>query len=373
MNITVDRQELLRSLYITLGVVERKTTMPMLAKVLIEASGSQIRVTATDLEIGVKRTFTGTVEQPGSAVVDARKSYDVARELPADTVKLAGGDGADIEVHAGASEFKLVGADVKEFPSIPVGPPAGRDPKTVVTLAGADMLDVIDKTIFAAAEDDSRVQLSGVYAETPSSGRLRLVATDGHRMAVIERDVEGSGLQPGVILPRKGLAEVKRLLEGEKGAEVSLSVTGGLARLECGAVELSMRLVEGEFPDYQQIVKREGKRSFAVDHDLLLAALRRVAIVSDEVARGVRFQLTEGRLALAAQSSAHGEAHEALEVEYSGDEFSIGFNSRYLLQALSVMGSAGKVQVSMTDEVSACLVRSEEDSGYTYVLMPLRP
>ncbi len=370
MKARAERKELERSLYVAVGVVEKKTTLPVLAHALLEASEDSLRVTATDLEIAVKRTCQAEVAKPGAVTIDARKAFEIVREVESDTVELTL-EGGELKLTGGKSRFKLVTGDPKEFPSTPVGPPAGREPGTVVGMSAEQMLDVIDKTVFAAAEDDTRVQLTGALLELPSSGRLRMVATDGHRMAMVDRDVEGGKLARGVILPRKGLEEIRRVIDGEKGA-VTLSISPGIALVQVGPAELSMRLVEGEFPDYQQVVKKEGKRVFSADHAAFLGALRRVSILSSDLAKGVRFDLAGGRLRLSAQSPEHGEAHEEIDVRYDGEEFSIGFNSRYFLQALAVMSGAGRVEVAASDEVSACLVRSEDDPGYLYVLMPLR-
>lgn len=370
MKVRAGKKELERSLYVAVGVVEKKTTLPALAHALLEASGDSLRVTATDLEIGVKRTCEAQVDKPGVVAVDARKTFEIIREMDSDTVELAS-EGGELKLAGGKSRFRLVTGDAKEFPSTPVGPPAGKDPGTVVGMSTEQMLDVIEKTVFAAAEDDTRIQLTGALLELPSSGHLRVVATDGHRMAMVDRDVEGGKLARGVILPRKGLEEIRRVIDAEKGA-VTLSISAGIALVQVGPVELSMRLVEGEFPDYQQVVKKEGKRVFSAEHAEFLGALRRVSILSSEIAKGVRFDLTSGRLCLSAQSPEHGEAREEIDVHYDGEEFSIGFNSRYFLQALGVMSGAGRVEVAVSDEVSACLVRSEDDPGYLYVLMPLR-
>jgi len=174
MKARADKKELERSLYVAVGVVEKKTTLPVLAHALLEASEDSFRVTATDLEIGVKRTFRAEVTKPGAVTVDARKTFEIIREMDSDSIELAS-EGGELKLVAGKSRFKLVTGDPKEFPSTPVGPPAGREPATVVRMSTEQMLDVIDKTVFAAAEDDTRVQLTGALLELPSSGCLRMV------------------------------------------------------------------------------------------------------------------------------------------------------------------------------------------------------
>jgi DNA polymerase-3 subunit beta len=198
-----------------------------------------------------------------------------------------------------------------------------------------------------------------------------MVATDGHRLSLIEREVAGANLQPGVILPRKGLVEAKRLLEhGE--ADVTVSVSGNLARVEREGVELFMRLIEGEFPDYRQVIPKQTTKTLRVDRDALFGALRRVSILSSERSRGVKLHLQNGSLEVITTNPDLGEATEELEADYAGDEFSIGFNARYLLDVLSLVGVTGTIQIGLSDEVSPGLISIAEDEGYTYVVMPMR-
>lgn len=233
------------------------------------------------------------------------------------------------------------------------------------------LAEMIDKTIFAVSTDETRLSLGGVFIESIEKNHVRLVATDGHRLALVEREVPGVEIRPGVILPRKGLVEAKRLLEGGDGA-INFSIGGNLARVERAGVELFMRLIEGEFPDYRQVIPKESKRHVRVGSEDLLGALRRVSILSSERARGVKLRIDTGLLEVTTTNPDIGEAREELEADYAGDEFAIGFNARYLLDVLSLSGMAGTVEIGLTDEVSPGILRMQEDESYSYVVMPMR-
>ena len=198
-----------------------------------------------------------------------------------------------------------------------------------------------------------------------------MVATDGHRLSFVEREIKGVEIRPGVILPRKGLVEAKRLLEDTTG-DVTFSIAGNLARIERAGVELFMRLIEGEFPDYRQVIPKESRRRARVDREVLHSALRRVSILSSERSRGVKLRLQPGTLEVVTTNPDIGEAMEEIEVDYAGEEFSIGFNARYLLDVLSIGAAGGTVELGLTDEVSPGIVRLADDEGYSYVVMPMR-
>jgi DNA polymerase-3 subunit beta len=231
---------------------------------------------------------------------------------------------------------------------------------------------MIDRTIFSVSTDETRLTLSGVYVETTDKGALRMVATDGHRLAVIDRSIAHAKLTKGVILPRKGLAELRKLLEDPELAEVAMSVGDRNARFQAGGVSLFMRLVEGEFPDYKQVVPKESRMHVSLGRDDLLAALRRTALLASERSHGVKLALQSGSLSLSASNPEQGEASEDLEVSYQGQAVTVGFNARYLIDVLAVHAVGDTIELGLTDEVGPGVVRGSQDPSYTYVLMPMR-
>jgi DNA polymerase-3 subunit beta len=369
MEFTITREELLQGLYLTQGIVERRTTIPILANVLIEAAGEGISIAATDQEVGVRRRCEAKVKRKGALTTGARKLYEIARELPDAPLVIRLLDNNWIEVSSGKSRFKIVGLDPKEFPAMPgVGP--GSDAQGAA-IPSTLLREMIERTAFAVSMDETRLNLSGIFFERPEPGRLRLVATDGHRLSMVTRSVEGGSAGAGVIIPRKGVGEIAKILES--GDEpVSIQIQSGVAHLTRGQVELSMRLVEGDFPDYKQVVPQKSERRLLVDAEPLLSALRRVSIVSSERTRGVKMQIEPGRLEVSSMNPDLGEASEDLVVDYEGPTFGIGFNAKYVIDVLSVLGPSQHVEIGFNDEVSPGVLRCEGDADFLYVVMPMR-
>jgi DNA polymerase-3 subunit beta len=367
MEFTIGRSEFLAGLYLTQGIVERRTTIPILANVLIQTAADGIAIAATDQEIAIRRHCTATVKRKGMLTVGARKLYEMVREIPEGEVRVRQQDNNWIEIAAGKSRFRLVGLDPREFPTIPEPPPGTAG----IRIAGDRLTELIEYTIFAVSADETRVNLNGIYVERTTDGRLRMVATDGHRLAMITRAVEQVELAKAVTIPRKAVMELRKVLESGDDA-VELSVEGGVAHARRGRVQMSMRLVEGEFPDYTQVIPSKSERIAVVDGASLLAALRRVSVVSSERTRGVKLQLDRERLDLTTINPDIGEAAEEIEVEYDGDPVSVGFNARYLMDVLGVLPTDRRIEIGLNDEVSPGVVRSVGDADYCYIVMPMR-
>jgi len=369
MEFTIERDELLQGLYLTQGIVERRTTIPILANVLLESTADAVTIAATDQEVGVRRKCEAKIKKKGALTTGARKLYEIVRECAEGTLTIRSLENNWIEVSAGKSRFKIVGLDPKEFPAMPSA--SEEQARNTITIPAGMLREVIERTVFAVSVDETRMNLSGIYLERPQAGKLRVVATDGHRLSLITRSVDGASAAAGVIIPRKGVVEISKIMEG--GDEpVSLTIQGGVAHASRGAVELSMRLVEGEFPDYKQVVPQKSERHLSVGVEPLLAALRRVSIVSSERTRGVKLQADSGRLEISSINPDLGEASEDLVVDYEGESFSIGFNAKYLMDVLGVLQSSAHVEISFNDEVSPGVVRCEGDADYLYVVMPMR-
>jgi DNA polymerase-3 subunit beta len=368
MEVTIERNDLLAGLYLVQGIVERRTTIPILGNVLIQTGNNGISLAATDQEIAVRRLCTATVKKKGSLTTGARKLYEMIREFGDGQVVIRSLENNWIEVSAGRSRFKLVGMDSRDFPAMPEPSPG----KGTAWRIGGDVLtEMIEHTVFAVSADETRVNLNGIFAECSESGRIRMVATDGHRLAMITRTVETAEPGKGVIIPRKAVMEIRKVLEsGEE--PIDIMIEDGVAHVVRGAVQMSMRLVEGEFPDYQQVVPSRSERKAIMSSGNLLAALRRVSIVSSERTRGVRFQLDSEKLELSSMNPDVGEAAEEVEVEYDGDPVGVGFNAKYLIDALSVMSADDRIEIGLNDELSPGALRRCDDPDYCYIVMPMR-
>jgi DNA polymerase-3 subunit beta len=368
MEFTIARSELLAGLYLTQGIVERRTTIPILSNVLLQTAGDGVVVAATDQEIAIRRQCAATVKRKGTVSAGARKLYEMVREIPEGDVRIRQQDNNWIEVSSGKSRFRLVGLDPREFPAMPE-PRA--DAPVAVRISGEMLTEMLEYTVFAVSADETRVNLNGVHVECADGGRLRLVATDGHRLAMITRSVDHAELAKPVTIPRKAVTELRKVLEsGEEPLE--LNVEANVAHARRGRVQMSMRLVEGEFPDYHQVIPAKSERIASVDTATLLAALRRVSVVSSERTRGVRLQIDGSRLELTTVNPDVGEAAEEVEIEYDGEPVSIGFNSRYLMDVLAVLPADKRVEIGLNDEVSPGVIRAAGDADYCYIVMPMR-
>jgi DNA polymerase-3 subunit beta len=367
MEIKAKRGSLLATLYWTQSIVERRNTMPILANVLIEAQKGNIRITATDLEVGVRGEVDGDVTKEGAITVSAKKLYEIIREVPNDQVQLKRLDNDWVEIRSGKSVFKIVGLDAKEFPQFPKFDSAG-----LSTAPASAIREMIERTIFSVSTDETRYSLNGVFIEQGEAGNVRMVATDGHRLAFEEKAVGSLGLSKGVILPRKGLAELKKLLEsGDEGA-VSLGFKENMGLVSKDGVDLFMRLIDGDFPDYTKVIPKGNPNIAKLDHDELLQALRRVSILSSERYKGVRMEFSDGKLSISANNPDLGEAVEEIDADYRGKMISIGFNSRYLMDVLGVLSGEGEIAIELKDELSPSVIRKNGVEGYLYVLMPMR-
>jgi DNA polymerase-3 subunit beta len=367
MEIKAKRGDLLATLYWTQSIVERRNTMPILANVLIECQKGDIRVTATDLEVGVRGSVEGEVLKDGSVTVNAKKLYEITREVPEEQVRLRRLENDWVEIRSGKSVFKIVGMDAREFPQFPK-----IDAKGLSTTPGSTVKEMIERTIFAVSTDETRYSLNGVFIEEGEAGKIRMVATDGHRLSYDERFLGSVGLSKGVILPRKGLSELKKLLENGSDGAVSLGFKENMGLAVKERVELFMRLIDGDFPDYTKVIPKGNPNVAKVAHDELLQALRRVSILSSERYKGIKMEFDQGKLSLSASNPDLGEAVEEIAIDYDGKPITIGFNARYMIDALSVLGSDGEVEIELKDELSPSIIRKPGSEGYLYVLMPMR-
>jgi DNA polymerase III subunit beta len=379
MGLVIDRAALQTALAMMQGIVERRTTVPILGHVLLEPGSGSLRLSATDLEVGICTEIAARTAKDKSITLNARKLFEIVREAEGDEVKLDTLDNDWVELKCGRAKFKMMGLDPRSFPAMPSqsvakadGAAAKKALKAELGIASTVLASMIDKTVFSVSPDEARYNLSGVYLEAAGPGGVRMVATDGHRLSMVEREAPGFSMEGGAIIPRKGLQELRKILDQTGDQDVKLSLDGQLAYMKRGSTEVSMRLVEGEFPDYRGVIPKESKHAIGVDRDALFAAIKRAAIFSNERYHGVKFALTSGSLTVSSTSPEMGEASESLDVDFRGEEFAIGFNANYLRDVLGVIPSGNKVELGLSDDVSPGVVRTEADTKFTYVVMPMR-
>jgi DNA polymerase-3 subunit beta len=379
MELIIERAVLLNGLNLAQGIVERRNTVPILGNVLLDAKESALTLAATDLEVGMRTELACGCGQPGTITLNAHKLFEIVRETEAGEVSLRSLENDWVEIKCGRARFKMMSLDPRSFPAMPAAGDrpdatgAVPAPRADLNIAAKVLTTMIDKTIFAVSPDETRYNLSGVYIEAPQPDTVRMAATDGHRLSMVDRPALGFSMQGGAILPRKGLNELRRLLDSDGEGGVVLSVEAQLAWLLQGKTEISMRRVEGEFPDYRGVVPKDSKYQITVTRDALLAAIKRAAIFSSERYHGIKLSLSSGSLTVSSTSPELGEASETIDVDFTGEEFSVGFNAAYLLQAVSVVPAQGEVCLGLSDEVSpGVLTTPTTDSAYLYVVMPMR-
>ena len=377
MELVIDRNSLVNGLSLVQGIVERRNTVPILGHVLMEFNAGSLQLAATDLEVGIRTAIGCQSGKSGSITLNARKLFEIVREAAGDEVQLKSLDSDWVEIKCGRARFKMMGLDPRQFPAMPrqgeqKGQAAGKAVKADLDVAASVLAAMIDKTLFAVSPDETRYNLSGVFIESPEPGMVIMVATDGHRLSMIRREVKDFSTQAGVIIPRKGVGELRKLLDLEGDAETRLTFDGQLAWLKRGATEISMRLVEGEFPDYRGVTPKHSRYEIKVPRDEILAAVRRVAIFSNERFHGVKLAFSAGSLTVSSTSPDLGEASDTIDVDFKGEDISIGFNASYVTQALGVIPPETEVALGVTDEVSPGVITTPADSGFTYVVMPMR-
>jgi DNA polymerase-3 subunit beta len=362
MEIQVPREPFLRALQLVQNIVEPRQTLPILANVLLEAEGSGLRVAATDLEVGARVTVPATVTKPGAITLAARKLVELVRELPPQPVTLKLQENGWVQLLCGPAAFRLVGLPAEEYPPFETG-----DADGWVTIDAARLRGMLARTSYAMSQDESRPFLNGVYLLV-RKGEMRVVATDGHRLAYARTAVEGATDMSGIV-PRKAVVEMGRVLSGSE--EASLAVRENQFLLRTGGFALASKLVEGTFPSYESVLPKGHPRRLLVERELLIAALRRVSVVADDRTRPIRLTLAAGGLRLSASSQELGEAEEVLPAECPGDELTIGFNARYVLEALGPM-EGERVSVELKDPLSPGVFKSAADEDHLCVIMPMR-
>ena len=356
MKLTIERATLVKSLAHVQSVVERRTTIPILSNLRLEAGGGQLGITATDMDLAVVEKVAAAVAGDGVTTASAHMLYDIVRKLPegAQIALEVGAGGDHLTLESGQARFSLPTLPAEEFPAM-----AEDDFAHDFVLAAASLRRMIDKTRFAISTEETRYYLNGIYlhaAQGEDGAVLRAVATDGHRLSRVDVPLPEGGVDiPGVIVPRKSVGEVRKLID-EVDGDVAVSLSENKVRFVFGDIVLTSKLIDGAFPDYG------GEFTDAVD---------RVATISTEKTRSVKLALAKGRLVISASSPESGSASEELAVDYDADEIEIGFNSRYLLDVTGQVDGE-RIRFSMADALSPTILRDTGDPGALYVLMPMR-
>lgn len=368
MQFSVGKNVLLKELNLLQGIVEKKSTIPILSNVLIETvNDSTISLVATDLDVSLQTECVAESGRAGSMVLQARKLFEIVRNLPDAEINFAKEENDWVKIVCASSEFRIVGQAKEHFPSTPKADKAG------VTIPAGVLHSLINRTVFAITQEESRYALNGALLSF-GEGRLQMVATDGHRLALAATSLNqaASGDSFKVIIPKKALIELAKLTAG---AEEDLEVSRDENHLyfEIQNRHLTSRMLAGQFPNYDLVLPKNNDKSISLNVDRITQAIKRAALMADERSHGVKIDLANGKLSITSQSADVGEAREMIPLDYAGDSLSIGFNAQYVLDFLGVVGT-DEVLFEFKDEQSPALLRPSGDgeSDYRYVVMPMR-
>ena len=364
MKFSAERESILAPLQAVIGVVERRQTMPILANVLVAGRGEQLSITATDLEVELVAKANVTLQQGGEITLPGRKLLDIVKALPEKAQVTVSIEGERATIRSGKSRFTLATLPASDFPTV-----EDIRAQKAVLVAQSALRRLLDKTHFSMAQQDVRYYLNGMLLEADGK-TLRTVATDGHRLSYCETTLEHeAGPAQQVIVPRKGVLELQRLLNGEGNVELAIGTNH--VRAQIGDIRFTSKLIDGRFPEYSRVIPSNPTKRIAADRDVLRSALQRAAILSNEKYRGIRLAVKPGVLLLQSHNPEQEEAEEELEINYAGEELEIGFNVNYLLDALAAV-DGGEVEIGLTDANNSCLLSSNATPQAKYVVMPMR-
>lgn len=368
MEFHIAKEELVRALQRVQGIVERRSTNPIIANVLLRAESAGLVVTATDTEISFVGTYEAQVTTEGEITIEAKHLFDIARNLPTQEVSVQSAEDVpmEVEIRSGRAYFRVKGMAAESFPPVP-----GMAGESAMQITSGELRRVIERTAFSISSDDTRTGLNGASLEAVDDTRLRLVATDGHRLSLAEVVFQGelAGGQ-SVLLPRKGLGELRKLCDDSDDA-YDIAFVQNQAVFHRGNVTLAMRLLEGVFPDYRQVIPSQPTRAVIVERRALIDGLKRASILAPERSNAVRFTIGDQLLGLQSNHSEFGSASEELEVETDGEPLEIGFNARYFLDALAVIADE-RVKLEFGDSLGPCLLKPAADTPAMFVIMPMR-
>jgi len=375
MELIISRTELSKLLSVTQSIVEKKTLMPILANVLLSAGKDELKVSASDLEVTAVISAKANVKSSGSTTVNARVFADIIRELPDGDVQIKLTDGERIEVTAQNTKLKIIGSSAEEYPGLP-----GIGIECKSRIKASEFLWMISKSLYAASQDETRFSLNGVYFElvgdSKKSGKsgsdLRMVGTDAHRLAMITRNIPGLKFKENFIVPRKGLVEIKKIIDDEQDKDIGIELHDGFLVIETGNVKASMRLVDGEFPDYSRIIPNTKGSIAKVNSGEFEKALRRAALLVSDKGKCVRLDFSKNSLRIASFSPELGEGSDVLSIEYSGEQLSIGFNARYLADVAASLQESETLVLELHGKKGPGKFYPESDESYISIVMPMR-
>ena len=369
MQFKINKNEFLTGLAKVQGIVEKKHTMPILANVLIETKNDEIIITATDLEVGIKSSYKAVTIEAGKITISAKKLYEIIKELPDKEIIFSTKNNFWVEIKCSKSIFNLVGLSPDEFPKFPEVTVNNKINKS-------NLSEMIDKTLFSVSNDETKFNLTGIHIKLENIDNINyfvFVSTDGHRLSMIKREYEDQlegKYKEGFILPKKGIVEIKKLLEIIDD-NVSIGISDNNFAVNNKNTTLIMRMVDGEFPDYKRVIPDKVDNVATIDKNSFLHALKRISILSSEKSKGVKLNIKNDFLTLTSSNPELGDAKEEMEIIYNGEDISIGFNAKYIIDILQVINS-DNIMLNLKDNISPGRINPEGDEHHVAVIMPMR-
>ena len=367
MKLTIDRTALIKPLGHVQSVVERRNTIPILSNVVLKAENGQLSMTATDMDMDIVETTGAAVIEEGVLTVPAQLLYDIVRKIPEGAeLEIAQSEGSQVKVSAGRSSFNLPTLPIADFPALNDAPMA-----TEFMIAAVELKSLIENTRFAVSTEETRYYLNGIYFHLADGHLLRAVSTDGHRLARSQMDLPANAeMMPSVIIPRKAVNELSKLIDEYEG-DIKIALSDTRVRFSFGTVEVTTKLIDGTFPDYQRVIPTENNHIMQVSVEAFKASVDRVSTISAEKSRAVKMGLSGSSLTLSASSADSASATEVLEVSYTGADMEIGFNAKYLLD-ITAQIDGDMMEFALSDTSAPTIIRAPGDDATLFVLMPMR-
>lgn len=367
MKIEIQKKDLLSLLSKTLNIVEKRNTMPILVNVLLEASDSSLKAYATDLEVSLTDHSPSTIKEPGKVAVSAKSLFDITKELFEGPLQLIKKENNWLEIKQGKFLSKIIGVAAEEYPVFPT-----YNSDRFFKIDSSEFKQMIDKTIYSVSNDETRYHLNGVYFESNQKNNITMVATDGHRLSLIKKEFSEINFNEkiGVIIPKKGLFEIKKLIEGSVDS-VFIAVEGSQFILKSGSCILMIRLIEGKYPNYQQFIPQKLSQKIVISRESILSSLKRVSLLANQKSKAILFSFSTNKLEITSSNPELGDAKEELDLEYTGPDIKIGFNARYIEDVLKNI-EQDKIEIELNDQVSPGLIKGYLNIDYVNVVMPMR-
>src|ERR1043165_1739337 len=376
MELTVAKADLQKELQLCQGVVEKRSTIPILSNVLLKAADGRLQIAATDLDVTILSACSARITTPGGVTIEAKRLFDIVRSLPDDDVHMNLQENNSVLVESGTAKFRLLGLPAEDYPTLP-----SVDVKESYSIPLEELKTMVAKVKFAITHEETRFQLNGALLKVQPS-KLEMVATDGHRMALInfpQGSGNGSATKSSdltILVPRKALEEILRLESSDEEGNVRFGVSENHLFFEAGERKLLARMIDVNFPNYMEVISRDNDRHVMVDRERLLSTIRRISLVANERTRAVRFDFAPGKLTVSSTNPELGDARETVPIDYAGQPFFVGLNAAYVMDFLSATDTPS-VSLDLKDENSQCIGRpatAAEDLpyDYLYVVMPMR-